>query len=87
MYAGSESFVLPPIYHKRYRAFNGNEMSKSILSMLRSGLGDSIQKLRYLMVDGCGVNHVVRVATERELKDLYDRISPVGAEDTNNMYK
>ena len=82
--AGNQSFVHPPISHKRYKAFNGLEMAKSIVSMLRSGLGDSIQKLRYLMVDGCGVNHVARAATERELKELYDRISPVGTEDTSN---
>ena len=37
------------------------------------------------MVDGCGVNHVARAATERELKELYDRISPVGTEDTSNV--
>ena len=35
LYAGANSFVLPPIYHKRYKAFNGIEMAKSIVSMLR----------------------------------------------------
>ena len=85
LYAGANSFVLPPIYHKRFKAFNGIEMAKSIVSMLRSGLGDGVQKLRYFMVDGCGVNHVARQATERELRDIYDRISPVGTEDVTNV--
>ena len=74
-------------YHKKKKAFSGKEMSPHLLTMLRGGMGDGIHKLRYLKLDGCPVNHVARVATEKELKEIYDRYDPIGSEDTENLCK
>ena len=71
LYVGMEFFVLSPVYHQRKKAFNGVEMASHLVTMLRGGLGDTVQKLRYLMVDGCPMNHVARAATETRLKEIY----------------
>ena len=85
LYVGMESFVLTPVYHQRKKAFNGVEMASHLVTMLRGGLGDTVQKLRYLMVDGCPVNHVTRAATETRLKEIYDRYQAVGTLDYTNL--
>ena len=85
MYVGESSFVLPLVYHKRKKAFSGAEMSAHLMTMLRGGLGDDVLKLRYLMVDGCAVNHVARAATEEALKQFYERYEEVGTLQTKSI--
>ena len=60
-------------------------MSAHLMTMLRRGLGDDVLKLRYLMVDGCAVDHVARAATEEALKQFYERYEEVGTLDKEHL--
>ena len=79
LYVAQSDYLLPPMYHPRRKAFNGKESAEILVETLSSIIGvHLLGKLRYMMVDGCAVNHVARDEAEEETKRIFDRIRPIG---------
>ena len=98
MYVGSLVFELPPVYEPNGEAFNGAKAGKAIFDSLMLNLGiindtkvPLAAKCRYLMVDGCGVNHCARAELSALVKEhLNDHCTPVGTndyQDLNNSFR
>ena len=86
LYAGPDHWVLPPMYHNRHGAFNGQEIGTSIVHDLRRHLGiQRLLKWAYIIVDGAAVNHVARDEAENELRELYLRLGILGNQDWINL--
>ena len=86
VYVSDEQYLLPPMYHPKRKAFNGKETAESLVNTLNSILGITlVRKMRFLMVDGCAVNHVARDEAEGELKRIYDRVQRIGESDWINF--
>ena len=93
MYVGSLVFELPPVYEPNGEAFNGAKAGKAIFDSLMLNLGiindtkvPLAAKCRYLMVDGCGVNHCARAELSALVKEhLNDHCTPVGTNDYQDL--
>ena len=86
LYVREQEYVVPPLYSPKYRAYNGVSMATQFIECLKNSLGETrVLKLKFLMVDGSAVNHVARGHCEGFLKQIYNRISPVGQEDEDAL--
>ena len=95
LYVGNLVFELPPIYEPQGAAFNGITVGRAMFDCLTLHLGvvqgadgplPLSARCRYLMVDGCGVNHCARKELTALLESyLKDNFGALGDVDYSNM--
>ena len=95
LYVGNLVFELPPVYEPQGAAFNGITAGRAMFDCLTAHLGvvqgdDGPMPLsarcRYMMVDGCGVNHCARKELSSILdKYLTENFAALGDEDYRNL--
>ena len=89
IYVAGESFELPPVYEASGKAFNGTTTGGVLYDVLTSRLGngdDGVSlcvRLRFLIVDGCGVNHCARDDLSKRFMAMLLR--PIAEKDWTNM--
>ena len=86
LYVGEDSFEFPPLYQERGKSFDGKTTATTLYRAIQAFMGSDaagvpfVARLRYMIVDGCGVNHCARDEMEELIMEL-GPLEPLGEDD------